>query len=134
MWPIGHGFKFELVGPPSIEASLGAATKKFAIGCSAFPEELQVTSKRLQRLLLKAVTILKTLLPSALLPSCDVHQRFKAFSSHCRTRNNNDRRNEQWHGQIYTKEAGTPSYDFIAFVTQSFRRSKRKNAFRFFEG
>jgi len=36
---LGHGFKFELVGPPSIEAALGAAAKTSAIACAAIPEE-----------------------------------------------------------------------------------------------
>lgn len=36
---LGHGFKFELVGPPSIEAALGAAAKTSAIACAAIPDE-----------------------------------------------------------------------------------------------
>lgn len=36
---LGHGFKFELVGPPSIEAALGAAAKTSAIACASIPEE-----------------------------------------------------------------------------------------------
>lgn len=36
---LGHGFKFELAGPPSIEAALGAAAKTSAIACRGVPEE-----------------------------------------------------------------------------------------------
>mmetsp|Transcript_9582 Transcript_9582/g.13573 ORF Transcript_9582/g.13573 Transcript_9582/m.13573 type:complete len:847 (+) Transcript_9582:268-2808(+) len=36
---LGHGFKFELAGPPSIEAALGAAAKTSAIACKSIPEE-----------------------------------------------------------------------------------------------
>ena len=36
---LGHGFKFELVGPPSIEAALEAAAKTSAIACAAIPDE-----------------------------------------------------------------------------------------------
>lgn len=36
---LGHGFKFELVGPPSTEAALGAAAKTSAIACRGVPDE-----------------------------------------------------------------------------------------------
>mmetsp|Transcript_3713 Transcript_3713/g.7094 ORF Transcript_3713/g.7094 Transcript_3713/m.7094 type:complete len:821 (+) Transcript_3713:422-2884(+) len=36
---IGHGFKFELGGPPSSEAALVAASKTSAIACRSIPEE-----------------------------------------------------------------------------------------------
>ena len=36
---LGHGFKFELVGPPSIEAALGAVAKTSAIACASIPGE-----------------------------------------------------------------------------------------------
>eukprot|EP00579_Thalassiosira_antarctica_P005142 CAMPEP_0201888666 /NCGR_PEP_ID=MMETSP0902-20130614/28149_1 /ASSEMBLY_ACC=CAM_ASM_000551 /TAXON_ID=420261 /ORGANISM="Thalassiosira antarctica, Strain CCMP982" /LENGTH=898 /DNA_ID=CAMNT_0048418983 /DNA_START=122 /DNA_END=2819 /DNA_ORIENTATION=- len=37
---LGHGFKFELTGPPSIEAALGAAAKTSAIACRTVPDEI----------------------------------------------------------------------------------------------
>lgn len=36
---LGHGFKFDLVGPPSIEAVLKAAAKTSAIACKSIPDE-----------------------------------------------------------------------------------------------
>lgn len=36
---VGHGFKFELAGPPSGEAALIAASKTSAIACRSIPEE-----------------------------------------------------------------------------------------------
>jgi ATP-dependent RNA helicase DDX21 len=36
---LGHGFKFELAGPPSIEAALKAAAKTSAIACRGVPDE-----------------------------------------------------------------------------------------------
>jgi len=36
---VGHGFKFELSGPPSGEAALVAASKTSAIACKSVPEE-----------------------------------------------------------------------------------------------
>jgi ATP-dependent RNA helicase DDX21 len=36
---LGHGFKFDLTGPPSIEAALNAAAKTSAVACSSVPEE-----------------------------------------------------------------------------------------------
>jgi ATP-dependent RNA helicase DDX21 len=36
---LGHGFKFELAGPPSVEAALNAAAKTSAIACREIPEE-----------------------------------------------------------------------------------------------
>lgn len=36
---VGHGFKFELAGPPSSEAALIAASKTSAIACRSIPEE-----------------------------------------------------------------------------------------------
>jgi len=36
---LGHGFKFELVGPPSVQAALGAAAKTSAVACKAVPDE-----------------------------------------------------------------------------------------------
>jgi ATP-dependent RNA helicase DDX21 len=35
---LGHGFKFELAGPPSIEAALNAAAKTSAIACRGVPD------------------------------------------------------------------------------------------------
>lgn len=36
---LGHGFKFNLVGPPSIEAAMRAAAKTSASACMAIPDE-----------------------------------------------------------------------------------------------
>ena len=36
---LGHGFKFELTGPPSAEAALVAASKTSAIACRSVPDE-----------------------------------------------------------------------------------------------
>ena len=36
---LGHGFKFELAGPPSTEAAMIAASKTSAIACQSIPEE-----------------------------------------------------------------------------------------------
>lgn len=36
---LGHGFKFDLTGPPSIEAALRAAAKTSAVASSLVPEE-----------------------------------------------------------------------------------------------
>ena len=36
---LGHGFKFELLGPPSTEAALGAAAKTSAVACSSVADE-----------------------------------------------------------------------------------------------
>jgi ATP-dependent RNA helicase DDX21 len=36
---VGHGFKFELSGPPSSEAALLAASKTSAIACQSIPDE-----------------------------------------------------------------------------------------------
>eukprot|EP00816_Leptocylindrus_hargravesii_P008448 CAMPEP_0196813594 /NCGR_PEP_ID=MMETSP1362-20130617/37816_1 /TAXON_ID=163516 /ORGANISM="Leptocylindrus danicus, Strain CCMP1856" /LENGTH=841 /DNA_ID=CAMNT_0042189905 /DNA_START=190 /DNA_END=2716 /DNA_ORIENTATION=+ len=36
---LGHGFKFELVGPPSVAAALNAAAKTSAIACRGVPDE-----------------------------------------------------------------------------------------------
>ena len=36
---LGHNFKFDLSGPPSIEAALKAAAKTSAIACSGIPDE-----------------------------------------------------------------------------------------------
>ena len=36
---VGHGFKFELAGPPSSEAALVAASKTSALACQTVPEE-----------------------------------------------------------------------------------------------
>ena len=36
---LGHGFKFELGGPPSTEAALFAASKTSALACRSIPEE-----------------------------------------------------------------------------------------------
>ena len=36
---LGHGFKFELTGPPTVEAALNAAAKTSAIACREIPEE-----------------------------------------------------------------------------------------------
>jgi len=36
---LGHGFKFELVGPPSIDAAMRAAAKTSANACATIPDE-----------------------------------------------------------------------------------------------
>ncbi len=36
---LGHGFKFELAGPPSTEAALIAASKTSALACKTIPDE-----------------------------------------------------------------------------------------------
>lgn len=36
---LGHGFKFELVGPPSVSAALSAAAKTSAVACRGVPNE-----------------------------------------------------------------------------------------------
>ena len=36
---LGHGFKFDLSGPPSIEVALKAAAKTSAVACSGIPDE-----------------------------------------------------------------------------------------------
>ena len=36
---LGHGFKFDLTGPPSIEAALNAAAKTSAVACSSISDE-----------------------------------------------------------------------------------------------
>ena len=36
---LGHGFQFDLIGPPSSEAALSAAAKTSAIACKGIPEE-----------------------------------------------------------------------------------------------
>ena len=36
---LGHGFKFDLAGPPSIEAALKAAAKTSAVACQLIPDE-----------------------------------------------------------------------------------------------
>lgn len=36
---LGHGFKFELAGPPTTEAALNAAAKTSAVACRSIPEE-----------------------------------------------------------------------------------------------
>lgn len=36
---LGHGFKFDLVGPPSVESVLAAAAKTSAIACKGIPDE-----------------------------------------------------------------------------------------------
>lgn len=36
---LGHGFKFELAGPPTVEAALNAAAKTSAIACRGIPDE-----------------------------------------------------------------------------------------------
>jgi len=36
---LGHGFKFELAGPPTIEAALRAAAKTSAMACQGIPDE-----------------------------------------------------------------------------------------------
>ena len=36
---LGHGFKFELAGPPSTEAAMVAASKTSAMACQSIPEE-----------------------------------------------------------------------------------------------
>jgi len=51
---LGHGFKFELVGPPSIEAALGAAAKTSAIACAAIPEDTATYFKEAAATLLES--------------------------------------------------------------------------------
>lgn len=36
---LGHGFKFELSGPPSVESALEAAAKTSAFACNSIPDE-----------------------------------------------------------------------------------------------
>ena len=42
---LGHGFQFELTGPPSIEAALKAAAKTSAIACCGIPDQTTVHFK-----------------------------------------------------------------------------------------
>ena len=51
---LGHGFKFELTGPPSIEAALSAAAKTSAIACSSIPEETAAFFKEAAATLLES--------------------------------------------------------------------------------
>ena len=50
---LGHGFKFELKGPPSIEAALGAAAKTSAVACQSIPESTSVHFKEAAKVLLE---------------------------------------------------------------------------------
>ena len=50
---LGHGFKFELKGPPSTEAALGAAAKTSAIACQSIPESTSVHFKEAAKALLE---------------------------------------------------------------------------------
>ena len=50
---LGHGFKFDLGGPPSIEAALRAAAKTSAVACSGVPEETSAYFKEAAAALLK---------------------------------------------------------------------------------
>ena len=50
---LGHGFKFELAGPPSIEAALRAAAKTSAIACQHIPDETAVFFKEAAKALLE---------------------------------------------------------------------------------
>eukprot|EP00577_Skeletonema_sp_RCC1716_P010299 CAMPEP_0113399678 /NCGR_PEP_ID=MMETSP0013_2-20120614/15682_1 /TAXON_ID=2843 ORGANISM="Skeletonema costatum, Strain 1716" /NCGR_SAMPLE_ID=MMETSP0013_2 /ASSEMBLY_ACC=CAM_ASM_000158 /LENGTH=858 /DNA_ID=CAMNT_0000284625 /DNA_START=84 /DNA_END=2661 /DNA_ORIENTATION=+ /assembly_acc=CAM_ASM_000158 len=49
---LGHGFKFELLGPPSIEAALNAAAKTSAIACKTVADETAEHFKEAARALL----------------------------------------------------------------------------------
>lgn len=42
---LGHGFKFDLSGPPSIESALRAAAKTSAVACSSIPDETSMYFK-----------------------------------------------------------------------------------------
>jgi ATP-dependent RNA helicase DDX21 len=50
---LGHGFKFELKGPPTTEAALGAAAKTSAIACQSIPESTSVHFKEAAKALLE---------------------------------------------------------------------------------
>ena len=49
---LGHGFKFELLGPPSVEAALNAAAKTSAIACRSVADETASHFKDAARALL----------------------------------------------------------------------------------
>jgi len=49
---LGHGFKFELVGPPTAEAALNAAAKTSAIACREIPDETSAYFKEAAKALL----------------------------------------------------------------------------------
>jgi ATP-dependent RNA helicase DDX21 len=49
---LGHGFKFELAGPPTAEAALNAAAKTSAIACRDIPDETSVYFKEAAKALL----------------------------------------------------------------------------------
>jgi ATP-dependent RNA helicase DDX21 len=51
---LGHGFKFDLSGPPSIEAALRAAAKTSAVACSSVPDETSKYFKDAAQALLDA--------------------------------------------------------------------------------
>jgi hypothetical protein len=51
---LGHGFKFVLAGPPSVEATLKAAAKTSSIACDSVPEETAQYFKESAALLLEA--------------------------------------------------------------------------------
>lgn len=51
---LGHGFKFDLSGPPSIEAALRAAAKTSAVACTAIPDETSKYFKDAAKALLEA--------------------------------------------------------------------------------
>jgi ATP-dependent RNA helicase DDX21 len=50
---LGHGFKFILTGPPSVEATLKAAAKTSSIACDSVPEETAMYFKESAALLLE---------------------------------------------------------------------------------
>jgi ATP-dependent RNA helicase DDX21 len=49
---LGHGFKFDLAGPPSIEAALRASAKTSAVACSGIPDETSQYFKEAAKALL----------------------------------------------------------------------------------
>ena len=50
---LGHGFQFELTGPPSVQAALNAAAKTSAIACKTVPDETAAFFKSSAEELLK---------------------------------------------------------------------------------
>merc|ERR1712127_269124 len=50
---LGHGFKFELSGPPSVQAALNAAAKPSAVACKGVPDETAAFFKESAEELLK---------------------------------------------------------------------------------
>lgn len=61
---LGHGFKFDLAGPPSIEAALRAAAKTSAVASTGIPDETARYFKD------AAVSLLKTGNPEDVVARC----------------------------------------------------------------